>query len=152
MILNYMEKKRTGEPGMARFLSALRPACCTDTSPSATCCSNRSRIWGTTPNSNIFTQLLSKSKKRGNLSYKSDILEKVGVIQTKLSLKKNYIHLLTISGKVSNGQSSWQLQLSVWWLQPGENILIHHPCPFPETLLHWFICNGRQMLEKAYIK
>lgn len=87
MILNYMEKKRTEEPGMARFLSALRPACCTDTSPSATCCSNRSRIWGTTPNSSIFTQLLSKSKKRGNFSYKSDILEKVGVIQTKPSLK-----------------------------------------------------------------
>ena len=50
---------------MARFLSALSPACWTDTSPSSTCCSNKVRMCGTTPRSSIFTQLLSERNTAG---------------------------------------------------------------------------------------
>lgn len=51
-------------PGMARFLRALRAACCTVTFPSSTCLSNSSRSFCTIPVSTMWMQFPSVHKKR----------------------------------------------------------------------------------------
>ncbi|KAG7272457.1 hypothetical protein CRUP_031384 [Coryphaenoides rupestris] len=100
------------------FLSALSPACWTDTSPSSTCCSNMLRM----ASPRTLVQPTGTLIGFGTTAPGEDV-EGIWSRQDESLVGYASEGLVTVPCEVGDGQSPRELQLGVGGLQPGEDVL-----------------------------